>query len=433
MTQELHLGVEFRRGFDPQQLFPLGFQARLHLVEARVDDGNGVDDPGGLGGIGDFQVADDFDQQFQFLAHRVGLLLNGRDVGHLLHRVDCPALAFDLAAVKVQRILPQQKRHAGLGSEFGLFLQGSFQQFGQRQVRVAQFPERNHHAAQAPQVGQQAHVLVDVFEDGLFGVFAQFPHFLGRCLGLLLRVPADLGYFLEFVDGPGGGGADLGQGQRRPKGLRLVEPMVGIQNGTRFLDQVHVQAPVHVFAANQVQHVVALGHRPHDVLVADLVEVAFLLHRGCPVGPDVGRLPDLDRVVLGGFAGGLEVGQLAVGKQRKAVANQGILYPLLDQVVGKQDVGAQLIIVEHVQKVFPVGRGNALFEPHLFQQVVELLQLTRLQVIAVGKNQPLSVRQQDARVLDGIHADGFLKLIIVNDVAVSTFLIRFYFQQHQVA
>ena len=56
-----------------------------------------------------------------------------------------------------------------------------------------------------------------------------------------------------------------------------------------------------------------------------------------------------------------------------------------------------------------------------------------LKEIAVGENEPVSFRQQDASILDGIQATDVLDFLAIDQVAKLVFLIGSHFEQDEIA
>ena len=98
------------------------------------------------------------------------------------------------------------------------------------------------------------------------------------------------------------------------------------------------------------------------------------------------------------------------------MAHQRCVDFLANQIVVQQDVDTGQAIVEDVDVVFAIGRRNAALEQHVLQLVVECLVFTRLQIESVGEDQAVVVRQQDAGILQRVHADRLLKLVVVDEV-----------------
>ncbi len=239
--------------------------------------------------------------------------------------------------------------------------------------------------------------------------------------------------FLELADGGAGGGADFVQGSGQVERLGVGQPVIGIADGLGVPGDVHVEIGVRVLFLDDAQHLVALGQAADDVLVADLVEVAVGQDAGRAVVRAVGRLPDLDGVMLLGLLVRPEEEHRAVLEQAEAVAEDRRLHLLGDHVVAQQHIQAGLEIVERIQKVLAVGRRDALVEDHVLHGAVEELHVAGLEEIAPREDDPVVVVEQDAGVLDGVDADGLLGLDAVDDVSKGLFLVGADPEQDQVA
>ena len=230
-----------------------------------------------------------------------------------------------------------------------------------------------------------------------------------------------------------GGVADLAQGFAQVKTIRTADPEIAVLDVAGQLGQIDEQIGVGVLLGNQVQDFVAFRHAADQVAIADLVQERVGLGRRDVVRTHVRRLPDLQRVVFLGFGLRFEADQFAAVEERGSVTAKRRLDGLFDQVVPQQDVIARIAIVEHEQKILAVRGRQTPLEQHVGQSALEDLVLAGLQVVAVGKDDPVVIGQQHAGVGDGIQPHGPLDFFAVDDVAEGVFLVRADFQQDQVA
>ncbi len=129
----------------------------------------------------------------------------------------------------------------------------------------------------------------------------------------------------------------------------------------------------------------------------------------------------------------LKADHLATFKERLSVTDQRCFDRLPNQVVSQLDVGPRLGVVEQVQIVFAVGRRDRALITHVAESVIESFELTGLQIVTAGKNQPLIARQHHTGVLDFVQSHRLLDLAVEDQVPRLRFLIRSYLQQHQIA
>ena len=142
-------------------------------------------------------------------------------------------------------------------------------------------------------------------------------------------------HFVEFIDSGGRRVTNITEWFRQLKCLSLINPEIGVDNVVGFFYQINIEVGVRIILRNQIHYFVALGHRAHDIFVADLINIRFLLLANLIVFPDVGRLPNLHGVVFLSGSIGLEIDQLSIFKDRKTVADDRCGDYLLNHVVGQ--------------------------------------------------------------------------------------------------
>ena len=125
--------------------------------------------------------------------------------------------------------------------------------------------------------------------------------------------------------------------------------------------------------------------------------------------------------------------QVAVGEQREAIAGDALVHLLLNQPVGHQHVLPALVVVENKQRILAVGRIHHALDGHSAFAALELFQLAGRQIIAVGKNQPVILRQQRAGLAERIDALRRLQLLVVDEVTAGGFLVGPDAQENQMA
>ena len=105
------------------------------------------------------------------------------------------------------------------------------------------------------------------------------------------------------------------------------------------------------------------------------------------------------------------------------MANHRRIDLLLNQVISQQHINPGLLVIEDIQIVFTVGCRQTLLKNHILQLVIKCLVFTRLQVVTIGKNQPVIVREQDTGVFNRINALRLLDLVVVDNVTKLFFLV----------
>jgi hypothetical protein len=143
------------------------------------------------------------------------------------------------------------------------------------------------------------------------------------------------------------------------------------------------------------------------------------------------RLPQLDHVMFLRLVGPAKQQQLPVRKEREPVAHDPFLDPLGDQPVGHQHVLPRLPAVKHVERILPVGRVHHPLEDHPPLAPVKLFQLAGRQVIAVRKDQPVTLGQQGAGLPDGIHPHRRLGFLVEDEITRQRFLVGPDLEQDQ--
>ncbi len=99
----------------------------------------------------------------------------------------------------------------------------------------------------------------------------------------------------------------------------------------------------------------------------------------------------------------------------------------------QQHVRSGIAVIENEQVVFAVRRHDGAFEQHVGEFVVERFVFAVLQVITIGEDQAMIVRQHDTRIAYRIQSHRPLQFFVVQDVAEFLFLIRPHFQQNDIA
>ena len=383
LVEEFQLRVELGDAFDGHQVAGLLLECGSGLVDRREDVGDVVDDRGALGGVVDFEVADDIDEHFEVGGALIDRFLQRLGVTDLGQPLDPRQLLDDLLFIRRQRLGSQQELDAAVRERIVLCDDSLFELFDQQRVDVAKISQGDDVAADASECGQRVDEVLDRLEPPPSHVgddrlrFALDP---GRFVG---GVPFDSDDFFEFVDRRGGGVADFAQWSRQAAGFLVGDPEEAVEDVGRLLDDVDVEVRVGVFLVDQPQHLVALGHAADDVLVADLVQEGLFPPGRFEAFAGIGGLPDLDRVVLGGGVLRAEADEFASFEQREPVANERGFDLLLDQVVVQQDVDAGIAVVEDIKEVLAVGRIDPAGELHVLQVTLERLVLTGLQVVPV--------------------------------------------------
>ena len=122
----------------------------------------------------------------------------------------------------------------------------------------------------------------------------------------------------------------------------------------------------------------AFGHPAHDVLIPDFVEDRVGLGGRYLGLANVGRLPDLQRMVFLWVLARLKEDKVPVIKHGEAVTGNWRLHLLVDHVVREENVDSVVGLVKHIQIVFAVGRRDPAFEFQVPQVRLEGLVLARL-------------------------------------------------------
>ncbi len=141
LVDELHLRGELGPAFDAGQLAHLVLQRASHLVDAAVDQADGVDDGGGGGGVGDLEVRDDLDEHFQLAGGRGDLPLQLARLRDLLERGDRLVLPRDGLPVGGQGLGLEQELHAQAGELVRVLGDGLLHPLCCGGVHVAQLAE----------------------------------------------------------------------------------------------------------------------------------------------------------------------------------------------------------------------------------------------------------------------------------------------------
>ena len=204
----------------------------------------------------------------------------------------------------------------------------------------------------------------------------------------------------------------------------MLQPVIRVQHVRGLADHVQVEVRIRIVPADQAQHALAGGHAAHDVAVADLEQVRIPRRVGLVVVADERRLPNLDGMVFPRLVLAFEINQLAVVEQAVAVTDDRRFEPLLDHVIRKQDIDAAFAVVENIEVVLAVGGLDAFFKKHVVELAFEFLVIAGLQVVAVGEDDAVAFRQQDARIFDAVDPPHLLDFFAVDEIAEILFLIR---------
>src|SRR5690606_5949612 len=94
-----------------------------------------------------------------------------------------------------------------------------------------------------------------------------------------------------------------------------------------------------------------------------------------------------------------EIDKTPVVENRKSIADNRCFNGLLDDVVRQQYVGVRFFLGEDIQEIFTVWRSNFPQKSHVVCVALKDLVGAVLQVISVGEDQSLVVRQQDGCVV----------------------------------
>ena len=433
LVEQFQLRVEFGNTLDRHQVAGLLLERGTGLVDRREDVGDVVDDCGSLGGVVDLEVADDVDEHLEVGSALVDGFLQRLGVADLRQFLDPGEFLGHLLLIGSQRLGAEQELDTAVRQ--GVILLGDFllELVDQCGVDVAEVSQGDDVTADASECGEGVDEVLDRFEPPPADVGDDLASLTLDPRRLAGGVPLDPHHLLELVDRRGGRVPDLPERGGQAAGFLVGDPEEAVEDVGRLLDDVDVEVGVGVLLVDQSEHLVALGHAPHDVLVAHLVQERLLLSRWLVTLSGVGGLPDLDRMVLGRGFLRAEADQFTTVEQREAVTDQGGLDLLLDQVVVEQDVDARIAIVEDVEEVFAVGRVDAAGELHVLQIALEGLVFAGLQVVAVGEDQSVVVGQHDAGVLDRVESHHLLGLLVVDQVPVGILLVGPNLHQDDVA
>ncbi len=164
LTDEPKLGGELGRALGRLELADLLAETGEGLVQARVDGRDALDDAGGLGGVGDVEIADDLDEELELGA---GLFDAFLEVAAFDDFGDFRGGGFEFRralAVGLEGGVGEEKLDAVGGELVGFFGDRPFQLVDRGEVGVAQVAERDELAAGGAELGQGTDVGVDGVE-----------------------------------------------------------------------------------------------------------------------------------------------------------------------------------------------------------------------------------------------------------------------------
>ncbi len=273
-----------------------------------------------------------------------------------------------LLAIRIERFFLQQELHAPRRKLLRMLGDLLLQRRDQLLVHVAQVLQRDRLTADTTQARELVHELPDLLEQPGLNLADERVRHRGNAFHLGLRVPLDADDLLIFIDRAGRRLFDGRQRRLELERLFVIQPEIRIEQVIDALHHVHIEPRVAVFLVQQREHLVTLGHAPHDGRVAQLEEITVLALRHRQVAVQIRRLPHLDDVMLLRFVTRFEQDQLAILERSEAVANDRRLDLLLNQVVWHQHVDAVHPVVERVQHVLAVRRLDTPLKLHLHQR-----------------------------------------------------------------
>ncbi|MCW0466491.1 hypothetical protein NB705_003564 [Xanthomonas sacchari] len=435
LAEQRELRAELGHGLGRTQALAALLGTRARLVEPRVDFGQGLDHAGALGGVVDLEPGHQFRQQVQVGRHRL----------HRLHLLGQPARGRRRLRRRVQlgqaRVQRRQRAFAAEETPGG----GADRVVGLLQRRAHRIDRIGVDVAVLAD-GQQMAALrgdgVERFDELLDAVPVlrlqprQQRLVRGRGLGhRLVGLLADRQHLFVFVQHRLAGGADAAQHAGQVAAVRVLQPMVRVEQAPRVLHQQLVALHRHLVAVDRARQPEQAGDAAHQFGIADAAEEGVA--RRAPGSEFVaaeGSLPDLHRMDPGRLAAlGMEQHHAPVLQQRVAMAEHRVLQRAADGVVDEQRGLAALALVEDVQHVLAVGRANRALELHPVHRRVERLVIAVLQVIAAGKNDAVVLGQLHAGLHDGIVAHDAAAERVVDQPAPLRLAIRQHLEQDQAA
>ena len=364
LAQQLHLRAELRRALGHHQALQAVLQRRLHLVQRRVNRGDAVDDPRGLGGVLDLKAVHDLDQHLKFAARRRHGLLDFLALGDLRHLLRGGEMFGGLLAIRIERRRLEQELDARLGQLIGLRNHRLLGFLHLGEIDVADLLERDQLPAQLTERGE---IVDEIFQHAearatqhLKAFFATFAHIVHALHGFALQTA----HLVEFVHRLVRRLAHLAQGLVHLEPFRAAQPRVGVEDGAAAFDQIGVKRRVRILLSNEREHLVGFRQAAHHFLVAHLIKKSVALTGRLVPRLMEGRLPQLNHVMLLRLVIGAEEQQISVSKQREAVAGDALFDLLRDQPVGQKRVLAGLPVVEDEERVLAVGRIDDALDGH---------------------------------------------------------------------
>ena len=407
LAEQAELRAELGHGLGRPQRATSLVAAGLGLVEAGVERRQHVDDPGALGRVLDLQGRHQFGEHVEVGRHRPHVLDHARELRSRARLLRLP--------VQRRQPLLERRQRLGRGQEAtgrGAHLRmGLHQRLGhgvdRGRVDVAVLADRQQSAAEragcVDRVNEFLHLrpgfrLQPAEQRAVFA--ADFGH---RGLGL----PTDLLHLLELVQHRLAGGGDFMQERRQSLRVRIVDPVMRVEQVPRGVGEYFVALRRDLFALDVACQVVEVGNGAHEFGIADPAHEARARRpRGREFVAGEGRVPDLHLVHAGRIVVlGVEQHHAPVLEPRIAMGQDRGLQPSLHQVVDQQRRQSALAFVEHVHHVFAVGRTDGALVLHAGDGGVESLVLAVLQVVAPGKDDAVVFGQLDAGLHDRIQPD----------------------------
>ena len=247
------------------------------------------------------------------------------------------------------------------------------------------------------------------------------------------RLAPDVLHLGEFVEHRFAGGGDLMEQGGQAAALRVVDPVVDVEQAPCVVRQQFVARGGDILALDVAAEVEQVGHRAHQFGIADPAHEAGArrARRHVFVGGERG-LPDLHLVDAGRVVAlGVEEHHAAVVQACVTVREHRRLQPALDHVVDQQRGQAGVALVEDIEHVLAVRRADHPLVLHALHGGVEGLVLAVLQVIAAGENDAVVFRQLDAGLDDRVLAHRLAGQCVVDQPAPGRLAVGQHLQQDQ--
>ncbi len=242
LAEEAELGVELGGTFGFCEIRAAIAQGAADLIELGKEGGDALDDAGGLGGVFDFEAADDGGEHFQFTTGLGESCFNFLGLGDLGEGGNELLLGGDLAAVGIERGGLEQEINAFFAEFIDSLGDGLVHGIDLAGIGVADLAEGDDVAAKLAEGGEQLHEAEDIFRGGVGGGVEVFSD-LGLERGGLIRSglshPAD---FFKLAEGGFCGGFDRDEGALQIMGLGLGEPEIAVCDVTGGADEFDVEA-----------------------------------------------------------------------------------------------------------------------------------------------------------------------------------------------